>query len=330
MSGVTFAKSPRKEANKNINYLPSQKESLGDWTSSNLTQVTNPRSDVCCFQFLNKTIDGFFQLIELSGIANKRLTSYNEEGKKISGQGDPRLSIYVGNSSSISKVLYNGIQEVFESELGKFYSNLFDSEEHDLAKKYVKADGVLHVVIFNSFWMSTDHKLKNQEIIAAASFVLDENYLFLLYLGVKDKNIVWPYELYEGKEQAAKRKSKEKKSTTNQTSTKKTDFSFQRKHKLGTFLICVCQQISYMLKNHTTIILQTRNNIEDGSSTFYLKCYFEFVNSSDFMIYEIERKNGTFVSDRDLVYIRDQRFLFILFIQLLQTISQVLQVFDTL
>ena len=131
--------------------LPTQDNYLGDWTEAFMLQILNDSSEICGVQFLNKIVDALFPAKELTGICNKRLSSYDQDGKRLGAQGDPRLSIYVGNSSAISKSLCNGDKHKFEEDLVEFFSALFTTQEKEVVQKSLKSEKIKHVVIINSF-----------------------------------------------------------------------------------------------------------------------------------------------------------------------------------
>ena len=183
--------------------LPKQEDHLRDWSEANIFEIFQDNSEIYGNQFLNKIVDAFFPAKELFAICNKRHISYDQEGKRIGAEGDPRLSIYVGNTFAMSKALYDGDKDKFEEQLIEFFSSLFLTQEKEVVQKCLKSEMMIQIVIINSFWANVDSKrVIEKEIIAAATFVVNEETLVLLYIGVKHDYIVWPYYSKESKEQA--------------------------------------------------------------------------------------------------------------------------------
>jgi hypothetical protein len=184
---------------KTVFKLPKQQLSLGDWTDSMIKKVFEEEGEFLV-QSLNKAVDDFFPLKEMESLVSKRLLEYDDHGKKLPGIGHPRVSLAVGQSTAHAKRFFDGKHTLFENALVEFYQSLFVSDERTGARVCAQGKGVLHVLVMNDF-LELDGKLykKSFQIIGAASFKLMDECSYLMYLGVRHSNAVWPDHIYDRK-----------------------------------------------------------------------------------------------------------------------------------
>jgi hypothetical protein len=178
--------------------LPNQTDSLGDWTVGMIKQIAEESESQVLVQSLNKAVDDFFPVKELRSFVNKRLVDYDNSGKKIAGQVHQRVSLVVGQSHSIAKNFYDGQLIAFEDALVDFYNELFASDESKGARACAQGTGVIHVLVLNDFWSKIGNSLhKSFQIVAATSFVPLNDSCFIIYIGVRHSNSVWPHHIQE-------------------------------------------------------------------------------------------------------------------------------------
>jgi hypothetical protein len=140
--------------------LPKQHESIGCWSVSLVQQIFLSNKSFLSAT-LNQICCNFFPMKEIQQLSMERLSLFDKFNKKIAGSSPFRFSVAVGQKKGITNRFYQD-ERKFENDLIHFYTELFSSNEEDSVKKCVMSENVVHIIIFDEYWLKDEKKHKKR------------------------------------------------------------------------------------------------------------------------------------------------------------------------
>ena len=217
-------------------------------------------------QTLKQASQNFYQPTELKLLADATIRKdATDVAKKDTMQ---RVTVHLGtreqhekNFSNIKKAP-NPPYKTFKEMLAQFYNQLFSVDESTHVDKVMENETILHIVVYNR--VRVKHALKNKNIqyefdmvVGAASFMFAPSSCLLNYLGVTR------FKFDSSPASIAK--------SLRDVSLKTT---MQRSYKLGTFLLCCVQRVTYMFLETFDVIAEVNVSNTQGAYLFYRKNFF--------------------------------------------------------